>query len=94
MFSKNNDLETRNLVQKYYDPTVTYSIFQITTQADTSFKMIGYINEDIYDLKKRIENMESIPILDQNLFWNGEELDDSQPLSNLKDSTSLFMMIN
>jgi hypothetical protein len=39
-------------------------VLHITTQASKQFSIVGFMYEDIFDLKKRIETIEGIPVLD------------------------------
>jgi hypothetical protein len=51
------------------------------------------MNENVFNLKKRVEVIEGIPVIDQMLLWQGRELSNSEYVTSLKPSDQLFLLV-
>jgi hypothetical protein len=67
----------------------------IETLTGTSFQLKASVNDTIQSIKKKIQRLENIPISQQHLIWQSNELEDKNTLKdyNLQDGATLKLVL-
>ncbi len=60
-----------------------YIVLQVTTPTGKKFSVVGFLDENIIDIKKRIQDLEGIPTHQQKVLLQGMELYDLNPVRDL-----------
>ncbi len=67
----------------------------IETLTGTSFQLKASVNDTVQSIKKKIQRLENIPISQQHLIWQSNELEDKHTLKdyNMQNGATLKLVL-